>query len=111
MKGSALYRAILITAVAALLLSGRAQARDLDQDEALRLRQAGVILALEQLMQPALGRYPGATLLEAELEETQSAGPAGRYIYDIELLTSTGVVRELELDARDGRILQDEEDD
>jgi uncharacterized membrane protein YkoI len=111
MKWFVRYSAMLVLVLAVLALSVGAQARDLDQDEALRLRQAGVILALEQLMQPALGRYPGATLLEAELEETQSAGPAGRYIYDIELLTSTGVVRELELDARDGRILQDKEDD
>lgn len=111
MDGSAVYRATLILGLAALLLSGVAQARDLDQDEALRLRQSGAILALEELMQPALQRYPGATLLEAELEEDQSAAPAGRYKYEIELLTATGVVRELELDARDGRILQDEEDD
>lgn len=111
MKGSALYHAILVTGFAALLLSGGAQARDLDQDEALHLRQAGVVLALEQIIQPALERYPGATLLEAELEEHSSAEPAGRYRYEIELLTSAGVVRELELDARDGRILQDKEDD
>ncbi|MNQ64549.1 hypothetical protein D3C85_789770 [compost metagenome] len=46
-----------------------AMARDLDQDEALRLRQQGVILPLEQLLHNALDRYPGAKLLEAELEE------------------------------------------
>ncbi len=44
-------------------------ARDLDQDEALRLRQQGVILPLGQMLQQALDRYPGAKLLEAELEE------------------------------------------
>lgn len=111
MKWFVRYSAMLVLVLAVLALSVGAQARDLNQDEALRLRQAGIILALEQLMQPALERYPGATLLEAELEENPSAEPAGRYIYEIELLTSTGVVRELELDARDGRILQDEEDD
>lgn len=57
-------------------------------------------------MQTALGRYPGATLLEAELEEED-----GLFIYEVELLTGDGVVRELELDARDGRILKDEVDD
>lgn len=87
-------------------LAGAATARDLDQDEALRLRRAGVILPLEQLMQPALGAYPGATLLEAELEEEDQV-----LVYEVELLTREGVVRELELDARDGRILKDEEDD
>ncbi|ACO79031.1 Peptidase M4, thermolysin propeptide [Azotobacter vinelandii CA] len=83
-----------------------ADARDLDQDQALRLRQEGVILPLEQLVRSALDRYPGASLLEAELEEEH-----GAYVYEVELLTTGGVVRELELDARDGRILKDEEDD
>lgn len=81
-------------------------ARDLDQDEALRLRREGVIMPFEQLMQRLEQRYPGATLLEAELEEED-----GVLVYEVEILTTQGVVRELELDARDGNILKDEEDD
>ncbi|BCA27981.1 peptidase YpeB-like protein [Pseudomonas sp. SLBN-26] len=84
----------------------QAMARDLDQDEALKLRERGVIMPLEQLLDRALGLYPGARLLEAELEEEDDI-----YVYEVELLTTDGVVRELELDARDGRILKDEEDD
>ena len=80
-------------------------ARDLDQDEALRLRQQGVILPLEQLLQQAMGRYPGAKLLEAELEEKHDV-----YIYEVELLTPEGVVRELDIDATTGRLLKDKED-
>ncbi|MBV6825974.1 PepSY domain-containing protein [Pseudomonas sp. PD9R] len=80
-------------------------ARDLDQDEALRLRQQGVILPLEQLLKQALDRYPGAKLLEAELEEKHDV-----YIYEVELLTVEGVVRELDLDAATGRLLKDKED-
>ena len=83
-----------------------AQARDLDQDEALRLRREGIIRPLERLMAPALERYSGAVLLEAELEEED-----GMLVYEVELLTTDGSVRELELDARDGRIIQDKEDD
>lgn len=90
----------------ALTLAQTAHARDLDQDEALRLRREGVIQPLETLMQPAMQRYPNATLLEAELEEEDDV-----LVYEIELLTQQGQVRELELDARDGRILKDEEDD
>ncbi|MDV7211500.1 PepSY domain-containing protein [Azotobacter beijerinckii] len=89
-----------------LFAFGQPSARDLDQDQALRLRQEGVIQPLEQLVQNALGRYPGARLLEVELEEEH-----GIYVYEVELLTASGVVRELELDARDGRLLEDEEDD
>lgn len=81
-------------------------ARDLDQDEALALRQQGVILPLEQFIEQALGRYPGSKLLEAELEEKHDV-----LVYEIELLTSDHVVRELKFDARDSRLLEDKEDD
>ena len=93
-------------AALALLLIASAQARDLDQDEALRLRQEGVIQPLQQLLQQALQRYPGARLLEAELEEESD-----QYVYEVELLTAAGQVRELELDAVSGRLIKDEEDD
>lgn len=106
MKWFVRYSGITVFVLAVLLLSVQVQARDLDQDEALRLRQSGTILGLEQVMQGVLGRYPGAELLEAELEEKN-----GEYRYDIELLTLEGVSRELDVDARDGRILRDKEDD
>ncbi len=92
-------------ALALLAVCSVAMARDLDQDEALRLRQQGVILPLEQLLQQALALYPGAKLLEAELEEKDDV-----YIYEVELLTAQGVVRELDLDAATGRLLKDKED-
>ena len=98
-------RAYGLAALALLAVCSLAVARDLDQDEALRLRQQGVILPLEQLLQQALDRYPGAKLLEAELEEKHDV-----YIYEVELLTPPGVVRELDLDARTGRLLKDQED-
>ncbi|MCU1758689.1 PepSY domain-containing protein [Pseudomonas sp. 14P_8.1_Bac3] len=80
-------------------------ARDLDQDEALRLRQQGVILPLEQLLKQAMDRYPGSKLLEAELEEKHDV-----YIYEVELLTTEGVVRELDVNASTGQLLKDKED-
>ncbi|MES2820839.1 MAG: PepSY domain-containing protein [Pseudomonadota bacterium] len=101
-----LYRYTGMLALAVLALVGEATARDLDQDEALRLRREGSILPLEQLIQTALGPYPGAVLLEVELEEED-----GILVYEVELLTASGVVRELELDAREGHILSDEEED
>lgn len=99
-------RAVQAVCFALLAFCSLALARDLDQDEALHLRQQGVILPLEQLLQSALGRYPGATLLEAELEEKHD-----RYEYEVELLTPEGVVREIKLDATNGTLLKDEEDD
>lgn len=97
---------LLVTLPLVLLLAAApAVSRDLDQDEALRLRREGLIMPLEALLQRALERHPGASLLEAELEEED-----GRYVYEIELLTTQGVARELEFDARDGRLIKDEED-
>ncbi|TRX74990.1 PepSY domain-containing protein [Pseudomonas mangiferae] len=94
-----------LAAILAGLCTLATDARDLDQDEALKLRETGTIAPLDRLLQSALTRYPGATLLEAELEEEH-----GVYVYEVELLTREGVVRELELDAHDGRLLKDEED-
>ncbi len=97
---------LLVTLPLVLLLAAApAVSRDLDQDEALRLRREGLIMPLEALLQRALERHPGASLLEAELEEED-----GLYVYEIELLTTQGVARELEFDARDGRLIKDEED-
>ena len=96
-------------ALVLLLASSGLQAHDLGQDEALRLRQQGVIAPLEHLLGPAFARYPGSKLLDAELEEHKDR-PV-RYIYEIELLTAEGVVREIELDASTGELLKDKEDD
>ena len=81
-------------------------ARDLGQDEALRLREQGLIQPLEQLLQKALERHPGAKLLEVELEEDDDM-----YVYEVELLTTSGVVREIKLNASNGQLLKDEVDD
>ena len=44
-------------------------ALDVDQDEALRLRQSGEVLSFQAILRQADERYPGARLLEAELDE------------------------------------------
>ncbi|MBJ9974234.1 PepSY domain-containing protein [Pseudomonas sp. S75] len=103
---NSLPRALPYLVMALLVAGAPASARDLDQDEALALRQKGIILPLEHLLEAALGRYPGARLLEAELEEKHD-----RYEYEVELLTPEGVVREIKYDARTGALLKDEEDD
>ena len=81
-------------------------ARDLSQDEALRLREQGNIISLEKLLELVALRHPKSSLLEVELEEDDDI-----YIYEVELATHDGVVRELEIDAHTGKILKDEEDD
>lgn len=94
--------------VAALWLTtvGQGSASDLSQDEALKLRKQGEILSSQTFIERALERHPKARLLELELEKKQ-----GRYIYEVELLTAYGQVRELKFDASSGELLEDEEDD
>lgn len=99
-------RRCCVVALLTLLSCAAAGARDLDQDQALQLRQQGLILPLDQLMRAALERHPGAVLLEAELEDDD-----GTLIYEVELVTVDGVVREIELSAATGAVLKDEVED
>ena len=98
-------RATRRTALALVMCCSTAMARDLGPDEALNLRKQGVILPLEQVLQQAMDRYPGAKLLEVELEEKHDV-----YIYEVELLTLEGVARELHLKADTGELVKDKED-
>ncbi len=98
-----LYRCL---GVLCLTVIGQVAAHDLSQDEALKLRQAGAILSSQTFIERALKRHPKARLLELELEEEH-----GRYVYEVELLTAHGQVRELKFDASNGDLLEDEEDD
>lgn len=99
-----LQRGVVYLLIASSALA--VNARDLSQDEALRLREQGRIIPLEQLLTLVNERHPQASLLEVELEEDDDI-----YIYEVELATVSGVVRELEIDAHSGKILKDEEDD
>ena len=99
-----IIRIAVYFSLAALTLG--VSARDLSQDEALRLREQGRIIPLEQLLELVAQRHPQSSLLEVELEEDDDI-----YIYEVELATRDGVVRELEFDAHTGKVLKDEEDD
>ncbi|OWJ97492.1 peptidase [Pseudomonas sp. A46] len=102
-KLTALF-AIAIATLAAT--AGIAQARDLGPDEALKLRDAGTIQSFEKLNAAALAQHPGGTINETELEEEY-----GRYIYQVELRDAKGVQWDLELDATNGQVLKNHQDD
>ncbi|MCY1292288.1 Peptidase propeptide and YPEB domain protein [compost metagenome] len=99
-KLTALFAAAAIAATAAV------QAHDLGPDEALRLRDAGTIQSFEKLNAAAIAKHPGSTVTESELEQEY-----GRYIYQVELRDPQGLRWDLELDATDGKILKDHQDD
>ena len=89
-----------------LTVGSQVSARDLSQDQALKLRKEGKVLSSQTFIERALERHPKARLLELELEEKH-----GRYVYEVEWLTVQGQVRELKFDASSGELLEDEEDD
>lgn len=100
-KLTALFSVILLTGAAGLV-----QARDLGPDEALKLRDSGTIMSFEKLNEAAIAKHPGSTVEETELEEEY-----GRYVYQVELRDPQGVQWDLELDASNGQILKDHQDD
>lgn len=97
-----LLRSLLLT-----LLAGQTMATlaDDDHDEARRLRQAGDILPLDKILQELRPRYPGK-VLEVELEHK-----AGQIIYEVEMLFEDGMVHELYIDAKTGKVLRNKVDD
>ncbi|ABA57847.1 Propeptide, PepSY amd peptidase M4 [Nitrosococcus oceani ATCC 19707] len=100
------WTVLLVILTLALGMSGTLKARDLGHEEALRLRQTGTILPFEQILARALKAYPGAQLLESELERED-----GLYVYELEILTPAGVVHEIEINANNGQFIEDEIED
>jgi uncharacterized membrane protein YkoI len=98
---------IALFAAAALSVAvGLAQARDLGPDEALKLRDAGTVQSFDKLNAAALAQHPGGKIEETELEEEY-----GRYVYQLEVRDAQGVQWDLELDAGNGQILKNQQDD
>jgi uncharacterized membrane protein YkoI len=93
-----------MTLVASLAVS--AQARDLGIDEAIKLRDSGTIQSFEKLNEQALALHPGATIQETELEHEW-----GRYVYQLEVVDAQGVEWDVELDATNGQVLKNQQDD
>lgn len=95
-----------ISLVLAGWLVAPVSAGDLNQSDALELRRSGVIRPFEQIIATVYDRWPGATVVEAELSKEE-----GRYIYEVEIFTSENQSRELELDASTLEVLEDEPED
>jgi uncharacterized membrane protein YkoI len=96
----------LFTVASISLTANLVQARDLGPDQALKLRDAGIIQPFDKLNAAALAGHQGATVGETELEEEH-----GRYVYKVDLRDPQGVRWEVELDAATGAVLQDRQDD
>ncbi len=95
---------LIALVVLILMLFEGAGLADGDHDRAKRLKEAGEILPLEQVIEKAKKDHPGQ-LLEAELEEKK-----GRLIYELELLDEEGIVWELKYDAKSGELLKEKQE-
>ncbi len=95
-------RPAFLPLLALAVVAGPPARADDDHDRARAAVARGEVLALATL----LDRVPlreGERLLDAELERED-----GRWIYELELIDRDGRVREIELDARDGRRIEDD---
>jgi uncharacterized membrane protein YkoI len=87
-----------------VMLSAGSMAWAGDHERARALLKQGKILSLSEIMKQANSRVPGK-ILEVELEEK-----GGKIVYEIEFLSEHGVVMEMLIDARTGRLISVKED-
>lgn len=92
----------VMTALAILLASSLAWAGD--HERARELLERGEILSLSEIIKQTNTEIPGK-ILEVELEEK-----GGLIVYEVEFLGKQGVVMEMLIDAKSGRIISVEED-
>ncbi len=78
---------------------------DDDYIEAKRLLDSGDILSLEVILKNVRQIFPGK-VLEVELEKED-----GQIVYEIEILDGNGVIKEIYIDAKTGKLLPAKEDD
>jgi uncharacterized membrane protein YkoI len=100
------FTKIHILLVAFMLLGPSAVAlADDDYIEAKRLLDAGEILPLEVILKNVRQTFPGKILdIDLEREDHQ-------IVYEVELLGEDGVVTEIYINARTGKVLFTKEDD
>lgn len=101
-------RSLVFAAIAAIALPGAAlahQRREGDHDDAREAVARGEALPLSEILRIVRRVEPGE-VIEVELERDD-----GRLEYEIEVLTQSGRVRKVTLDARTGAILETEDED
>lgn len=78
---------------------------DDDYIEARRLHESGEILPLESILKNIRREFPGR-IIEVDLETKNT-----RTVYEIEILGDDGIVKEVYINAKTGKILSVKEDD
>lgn len=101
----ALVPLALAIALGAFFAAPAALADDDDHIEARRLLQRGEILPLNHILQVVQQRVPG-DVIEVELDRSSKRG----WEYEIKVLTATGRVLEVDVNAHTGEIRKIEDD-
>jgi uncharacterized membrane protein YkoI len=99
MKGKTVWIMTMLT-----LLSSVSMGWAGDHERARALLEQGKILSLTEIMKQADSQVPGK-ILEVELEEK-----GDMVVYEVEFLSEHGVVMEMLIDARTGRLISVKED-
>ena len=107
----AALRAGLVPALAVLALPTPASEETLSPEAARQLQESGAIHPLDRLLEPVMRRFPQGRLVETELYPAGEEVPGGGPVYEVEILDGAGRVHELMIDARNGAILDAEQED
>lgn len=95
---------LILAALLAAVPAHHALADKNDHIEARELLRRGEIVPLARILEVVQQRVPG-DVIEVELERED-----GRWEYKVKVLTPTGLVRKLYLDARNGAVLKIKDD-
>lgn len=104
LPGLAALAVVLGLGVALPASPARAFGDDEDHVAAREALRRGEILPLSRILTVVQRRVPG-DVIDVELERKD-----GRWRYEVKVLTSTGRVREVKLDARNAAVLEIEDD-
>lgn len=95
----------LAAAAAPLAVADQGRGRSGDHDDARRAVELRQALPLSRIMEIAQQAVPGE-IVEVELDRDD-----GKLIYEIDILTQTGRLRQVEIDAETGAVLEVEDED
>jgi uncharacterized membrane protein YkoI len=96
---------ILAAALVFAAVGGASAGDDDDHESARRAVEQGRALPLPEIIARVAPRVPGK-VIEVELEDDD-----GTLVYDLKVLSPEGRLREIEVDAATGKILEIEDDD
>jgi uncharacterized membrane protein YkoI len=96
---------LTLAAITTTAIADQGRGRSGDHDDALAAVEARQALPLTRILQIAQTAVPGE-IIEVELDRED-----GRLIYEVDILTSTGRLRQVEIDARTGEVLEVEDED